>query len=209
MIAWLKGVVVHIEGNEIVLNCGNVGYQVLVGSNLFRLFDLKVGEERELVVYTLVKEDELRLFGFASFFSRRMFSALLTVNGVGPKAAMNIVDQIPSDQIVSSIRQNHFEPFLSISGIGKKTAQRIVLDLQGKLENWELEGTHGEHAQERAVRNNGSGTKTDLIVDAKSALVNLGFTEREAQRAIGKYAADKLDLDGLIRRCLDNLHNNA
>ena len=207
MIAWLKGTVVHTEENEIVLNCGNVGYRVLVGSGLFRRLGVKVGEERELAVYTSVKEDELRLFGFESFLSRRMFSTLLAVSGVGPKVALNVVDQIPPERIVLSIRQNDFTPFLSVSGIGKKTAQRIVLDLQGRLEDWELDEDRGEHPQGGNIRQNGTEGKADPTDEAKSALMNLGFSEREAKRAIGRHAAGNPDLDSLIRSCLADLNN--
>ncbi len=161
MIAWLKGTIVHIEGNEIVLNCNSVGYRVLVGNNLFQLLQLKIGDERELVIYTSVKEDELKLFGFESFFSRRVFTILLTVNVVGPKAAVNIVDQISAAHIIMSIQQNNFETFLSVSGIGKKTAQRIVLDLQGKLKNIEFDKAYHEQMQEVPHDSNDQPLKTE------------------------------------------------
>ena len=196
----------HIEGSEIILNCNNIGYRVLIGTNFFHSLQLKIGDEKELVVYTSVKEDELKLFGFESFFARRVFTILLTVNGVGPKAAVNIVDQIPAPQIIMSIQKNDFEPFLSVSGIGKKTAQRIILDLQGKLKNIELDTAYTEHLQEIPDRFDRPNLKTDLITDAKSALLNLGFNEKEVQRAIGIHVTDKIDLDVLIRRCLGDLH---
>ena len=209
MIAWLKGTVVHIGESEIVLNCNNVGYCVQTGSNLPHLLRLKIGEERELAVYTFVKEGELRLFGFESFPARRMFSVLLTVNGVGPKAAMNIVDQISPGEIVASIRQNSFEPFLRVSGIGKKTAQRIVLDLQGKMQAWEAAENGGEHTQTQADSQTGRDDRMELVEDAKSALINLGFSEREARRTIGRHLTDEMNFNTLIRSCLNDLHNTA
>ncbi len=201
MIAWLKGTIVHIEGNEIVLNCNNVGYRILLGGNLHQSLQLKIDDEKEFVVYTSVKEDELRLFGFSSFLARRVFTILLTVNGVGPKAAMNIVDQVSTEQIVLSIRQNNYEPFLRVSGIGKKTAQRIVLDLQGKIKNIELDSVYSQNIKDIADQTDGANAKSDLIVDAKSALMNLGFHEKEVRGVVSKHLEDTTDLDELSRRC--------
>ncbi len=197
----------HIEGCELVLNCGNVGYRVAVGSNLLQLLRLKVGDEKELAVYTAVKEDELRLFGFESFVARQIFTVLLTVNGIGPKAAMNIVDQILPHQIVSAIQQNNYDPFLSVSGIGKKTAQRIVVDLQGKMKDIALGQGYQDQAKSLANSTDMASSKTDLIIDAKSALMNLGFNEKKIRRAIQNHFSDTIDLDELIRRCLGDLHN--
>ncbi len=202
MIAWLSGSIIHIEENEIVLNCNNVGYRVLIGSNLGQRLELKEGKEIELVTYTIVKEDTLSLIGFDSFSARKIFTILLSVNGVGPKAAMNIMDQIPPDQVILAIKQNNHIPFLQVSGIGKKTAQRIVLDLQGKINKLDIYDAVGSDKTESSSSQTGDSF---LIQDAKSALSNLGFIDKQIDTAIQNQLHSGITLENLIRECLKEL----
>mgnify|MGYP005632427057 FL=1 len=122
----------EVDGNEIILNVNDVGYQVIVGEHTLSKMACSVGEVAEFVIYTGVKEDEIKLYGFETFLDRKIFLMLLTVNGVGPKAALSIIDQMEPTQVLFAIQQNDSRPFLNVSGIGKKTAQRIIGDLQGK-----------------------------------------------------------------------------
>ncbi len=205
MIAWLKGTVVDIDGNEIIVNTGNVGYRVIVGSNLKLEKGIKVGESIEFAVFTSVKEDEIRLFGFETFFVRKIFVILLTVNGVGPKVALNIVDKIEPLLIVEAIKTNDFSRFLAVSGVGKKTAQRIVLDLQGKVEALCSYGGFTEELEQKTNLENDLFYQSRLLDDARSALANLGFAQKEGDRVLRKHLKPGMELDEILRLSLREL----
>ncbi|MBU2514424.1 Holliday junction branch migration protein RuvA [bacterium] len=205
MISWIKGKIIDIDGNNITVNTGNIGYQVFIGDNVQLQLGIKKGAEVELVIYTSVREDEIKLFGFSSFFVRRVFALLLTVNGIGPKAASSIVDQIDAVTIVSSIRSGNFSPFLSVSGIGKKSAQRIILDLQGKLDRFEIPEMMGTEENSSEILQKDPFNQMKVIEDGKSALTNLGFSEKEADRVVRHHFTPGINLGEIIRKSLADL----
>ena len=207
MIAWLRGRVINIDGNEVTINAGNIGYCVFLGDNRLLQMGIQKDQEIELVVYTVVREDEIRLFGFDSFVSRNLFVILMSVSGIGPKAAMNIVDRLEAQQIVNAVQTGDISPFLSISGIGKKTAQRIILDLQGKMDGFSRLLPGNDQKNRRSIAGLQDKGKMPLTVleDAKSALSNLGFSEREADRVIRQHLKPGIELDEIIRKSLADL----
>jgi holliday junction DNA helicase RuvA len=207
MIGWLKGELLHIEEEEIIVNSQGVGYLVLVGANLLAKKNPSIGDEIELVIYTSVKEDEIRLIGFESFLARKVFTILLSVNGVGPKAAVKITDALTPENIVLAVNNGNHTPFLQVSGIGKKTAQKIVIDLQSKVDKLHLQyAMNTVSGLGDITTNNAAGSSSNLILkDAKSALKNLGFYESEIKSVIDKHAKPDISFDELIRKCLSEL----
>ena len=205
MIAWIKGSIIEIDSNEVILDVNNVGYQIIVGEQTLGKMACVVGEVAEFVIYTGVKEDEIKLYGFESFLVRKIFLMLLAVNGVGPKAAINIVDQLEPAQILFAIQQNDSQAFLTVSGIGKKTAQRIIVDLQGKsdqiISEHDLSGTDSEYKNVKETEY----SDHNLLKDAKSALSNLGFSPREAEKMVKKHLLPGITLDEIIRKCLSEV----
>lgn len=194
-----------IDTNEITLNTGNVGYRVYLGEERILKMNVKKDSEIELVVHTAVREDEIKLFGFESFFSRSVFESLLTVNGIGPKAAMSILDNLEPQTVVEAIISNNYALFLSVSGIGKKTAQRIVLDLQGKIERFSSVTQKPSLISDLQSDNN-SQDRIKLMDDAKSALLNLGYQGKTAEKIVRKYIGSGMTLDEIIRKSLSELH---
>lgn len=207
MIAWLRGRVLNIGKNEIAVNTGNIGYSVYIGENRLLKLGIQKDQEIELVIYTLVREDEIRLFGFESFQARSVFTILLNVNGIGPKAAANIIDTLDPFVIVTSIEKGDHFPFLSVPGIGKKTAQRIILELQGKLDRFITDPIQTENNREKPFENDNrlKDSPLTLIKDAASALANLGFSEREAERTVRQHLKPGIGLDEIIRKSLADL----
>ena len=205
MISWLKGRVLDIDENEVTIDTGNIGYRVHIGENRLLQMGIEKESEAEMVIYTIVREDEIRLFGFDSFFSRKIFDILLSVNGVGPKAAISILDCLEPQQIVMSIQNGDHTPFLTISGIGKKTAQRIILDLQGKMEKLEMPGNQDSPGTVSSVHQKNQANHIGLVADAKSALSNLGFTDKDADRVVRKHLKPGLGLNEIIRKSLADL----
>ena len=208
MIAWLSGKVIEVDENEIIVDTKGVGYRVQIGSNLKIQENPCPGDETELAIYTSVKEDGIRLFGFQNFFTRKIFILFLNVNGVGPKVALNIVDQLGAKEIIRALRVGDASVFTKVSGVGKKTAQRILLDLQGKLEHLQFGGDDAGQIEDSFESTNLS-SQEQVFADAVSALSNLGFSAKVAERVIAKYSTPDASLDELIRKCLSDLKKMA
>ncbi len=131
MIASLRGKVVQKRTDSLVVEMNGVGYKVICPIPV--LESAKVGDEIFLNTYTHVREDILALYGFLTADDLALFELLISVSGVGPKAAVNILSAADSEKIRSSIRKQDPGILFSVSGIGKKTAEKIVVELKNKL----------------------------------------------------------------------------
>ena len=209
MIAWLKGNIIHIDLSELVLDVNGVGYLVQVGQQQILKKGYQAGQEVELVIYTQVKEDGINYFGFESFNVRKVYVFLLSVNGVGPKMAMNIIDQLSSKQIITAINQADYGPFQSVSGVGKKTAQRILIDLKDKFKNeTELLATGGSSLSNSDNQRIGD-INENYFEDARSALKNLGFQTHQIIRSINQHHQPGMSINELIKKCLADLSQSV
>jgi holliday junction DNA helicase RuvA len=176
MIARLRGKPVASTPEGLVLDVGGVGYLVAATPSAVR----KAERAEEVVVetYLHVREDTLQLYGFAERAERELFIQLLSVNGVGPKVALAIVSGSPADELRRAIVREDTARFQAIPGIGKKTAERIVLELKEKLA-----------ASVSIAPAGGSGDADDHVV-ARDALVELGYSLADAERALAQTDAD-------------------
>lgn len=167
MISRLRGKPVASTPEGLVLDVGGVGYLVAATPSAVR----KANGPEEVVVetYLHVREDIMQLYGFADREERELFVQLLTVNGVGPKVALAIVSGSPASELRRAIVLEDIARFMAIPGIGKKTAERIVLELKEKL---------GAGAPETI------GHASAAHNDARDALVELGYTLIDAERAL-------------------------
>ena len=129
MIAFLRGIVLYQHDGSMVVDVHGVGYQVHVAS----ADDAAIGEEVELFVHTVVREDAITLYGFASADEREFFEMLLVTPGVGPSTAMAALRTMPIDDLATAIENDDVKRVASIPGIGPKTASRIVLELKGRV----------------------------------------------------------------------------
>ena len=162
MIARLRGRVAGRAGTGLVVDVNGVGYLVNAAPSVHRLGDGEIVVE----VHTVVREDALQLFGFASADERELFELLLGVNGVGPKVALAIVSGSTPAELRRAIARDDVKRFQAIPGIGLKTAQRVVLELKEKLPLVD------------AVADDGAG------LTARDALVELGWSLVDAERAL-------------------------
>jgi Holliday junction DNA helicase RuvA len=143
-----------------------------------------------------VREDQLALFGFATTNEKQMFEKLLTISGVGPKLALTILSGLETDRLIAAIRSSDHGMLTRIPGVGKKTAERVTLELKDKLEALAAGAPVVHGTQAGAV---GS--------DVLSALVNLGYPQAAAEKAIAKVVetdpeAAKLDFEALFRAAM-------
>ena len=168
MISRLRGTPVTSTPDGLVLDVGGVGYLVAATPSAVR----KASGADEVVVetYLYVREDALQLYGFADRAERELFVQLLTVNGVGPKVALAVVSGSPADELRRAIVREDTARFQAIPGIGKKIAERIVLELKEKI---------GAGAPEIVA-----ASSSDSHVVARDALVELGYTVADAERAL-------------------------
>lgn len=204
MIDFLRGKVAHREPESIVLDVHGVGYRVFC-PNPYAFAD-----KEEIVVYTHhhVREDAMLLFGFATREEQSLFRLLLDVTGVGPKVALGILSGGRPEAVVSAIRQENVAFLTKLPGIGKKTAQRIILDLKDKLgavgDGYAgLAGIAAADAGMPAAEGGGAWP------EAKEALLALGYTEAEADRAwqsVKPKAKDGDSADALVKLALKALY---
>jgi Holliday junction DNA helicase RuvA len=154
----------------LVLDVGGVGYLVAATASALRA--AAGGGEIAVETYLHVREDTLQLYGFADRAERELFVQLLTVNGVGPKVALAILSGSPAEELRRAIVRGDYARFQAIPGIGRKTAERIVLELREKLGSDEVIVAPGDDGDAHLV--------------AREALVELGFTVVDAERALAE-----------------------
>jgi Holliday junction DNA helicase RuvA len=192
MIAYLQGKIRHKEANQIILDVGGVGYCARIPLSTF----LKIGdpgETAELIIHTHMTDNSLLLYGFCSEEEKSLFLKLISISGIGPKIALNILSGIEVSDLEDAIQQSDVSRISLVPGIGKKTAMRIAIELQGKFEK--KAGTFDTR---------GLKEKEDLV----SALMNLGFKRKEIELTIEetmKNAASSQDFETLLRDSLKRL----
>lgn len=198
MIYSVRGQLIHTEPELAVIECGGVGYACR--TTYATLSEIgKVGSEVRLYTYLKVSEDAVDLFGFATEQELRCFKMLISVSGVGPKAALSILSDTSPDNFAISVATGDSKAFTRTKGIGPKLAQRIVLELKDKVAQ-ESKAIAGGKAQPTVVS---SGNVSEAI----AALMVLGYTQSEAAGAIGKL--DKtLPAEELIRLSLVEMAKN-
>ena len=179
MIAQLSGTVARIAAAYIVVDVQGVGYKVFVPVTVIESLP-PLGSPVTLVTHMLVREDDLSLYGFEGDLDLRLFELLLTVSGVGPKAALALLSALPAQSLANSIAQDDIRTLTRVPGIGAKTAQRMVLELKDKLSQIGLEIQTGLLSVDGTMK----APKLTLADDVVSALVNLGYNKAEAQRAV-------------------------
>jgi Holliday junction DNA helicase RuvA len=187
MIGMLKGEVVLASGSEVTVMVGGVGYVVHVPASPEA--ELKPGDQVTLHTHLIAREDAMSLYGFTSPQQKEIFSLLLSVSGVGPKTAMNILSGVEPGRFLEEVVSENIGYLSSLPGIGKKSAQRIVLELKERI------------AKRYATR----GVKKSMNIgeDAVAALMALGYAETQARRAVSAVKAETVE--DLIRGALKEL----
>lgn len=200
MIGRLKGTVASVDIDSAVIDVMGVGYEVHAHARL--LANLAAGEAATLSIETIVREDLIRLYGFENEAERRAFRLLTSVQGVGAKHALAVLQVLPPDDLYDAIAAEDVTSLARAHGVGKKLAQRIAVELQSKLGGLAAQGGASLKVVARQM-----GAKTEgpasAKADAVSALVNLGYDGVEARRAVN--AAGDGDVADLIKRALKEL----
>ena len=185
MISQIRGKVAGIHGNTVVLDVNGVGYETACPLSV--LEKAKEGEEITIFTHMHVREDVMDLYGFISQEDKEMFSLLLSISGVGPKAGINILSMNTVEEIKQAIGQKDLAIFTRVSGIGKRTAERIIIDLQEKVD------TTGVIAKRKLIADH---------EDVVEALKGLGYKHREARDLAATIPVKMESFDEKIRYTL-------
>lgn len=180
MIAQLTGKVVRVATPVVVLDVHGVGYRVSVPLSVIEKLPAG-GEAVTLITHLIVREDELSLYGFLEESDQQVFELLLTVSGVGPKAALALLSALGGDGLARVVSAEDVRAITKTPGIGPKLAQRLVLELKDKLFalGFTRKVEHLAAVGQVKVRN----ANEQLVDDVVSALVNLGYHKTDAQRS--------------------------
>ena len=195
MIGYLSGrVLEHAEGKLIVGTGGAegvVGYQVTVPQSA-EYGALLPGERIELHIYTHVREDSLDLYGFKSRMEKDLYLTLLSVNGIGPKGALGILSGSGVEALAHAIVEGDKAFLTKIPGIGKKTVERLILELAEPIRKKFLSGSATEpraNSGSVAATQTGSFERGTVFMDARSALIGLGYREQDVTALLNKVLA--------------------
>lgn len=196
MYEYIKGQFQGISKDYVVIELNNIGYRIFTSGNTMSNMP-KVGDEVLLYLEQIVREDFIGLYGFTTKEELEMFKLLLSINGVGAKAALSLLSISTVNNLKYAIMMGDEKHITRAPGIGKKTAQRIILELKDKLKPDEL--TSEEEQLIEGINDNSDYSFN--INETLSALMALGYTEKEAQKALEK--VDKtLSIENMIKESL-------
>ena len=182
MISYIKGPLIAVEEDLIIIEAVSVGYHIHVPLSALEALP-RIGDEVLIHTYLQVREDAMTLYGFLSRQDLKMFGRLLGVNGVGPKAALGILSTLRPDDLRLAIVAGDAKAIARAPGIGTKTAQRIILDLKDRIKPEDI--MPGKVVLSEAGMEGGAAARTDSISsDAVEALVALGYSMSEAVKAV-------------------------
>ena len=173
MISRIVGTLVHKDLDRVeILTAGGVGYELAIPLSVYEALP-KAGEPVTLETHLVVREDHWLLFGFGNATERRVFQKLLGANGVGPALALALLSNLTAERLIRAIQEKDIATLQGVPRVGKKKAERLVLDLADKLDDVPRESLAGVPKAE------GAGAE-----DAIRALVSLGYTAADADRAV-------------------------
>jgi Holliday junction DNA helicase RuvA len=196
MIANLKGILQNKTTETLVIDNSGIGYEVIAPLSTFYALP-EEDEQVSLHIHTHVREDAFILFGFKTILEKKIFRLLISVSGIGPKLAINILSGIGPEMLLDAIAVGDIAKLQSIPGVGKKTAERIALELKDKAQKV------GKDMKLPPVQVTPQADKT-VLDDALSALTNLGYPPKAAGRAVDKAASslEKVSLEVVIKEAL-------
>ena len=195
MIAYINGVLEGLMKDQIVVEAYGVGYLIKVPQTVIQKLP-NLHEKVKIFTHQYVREDEISLFGFMTMEELNVFELLITISGIGPKAALSILSYLTVDEFKIAVMSQDAKALTKAQGIGLKGAQRILIELKDKI-------TLSFEEEDGIDVNTASGTDTDKVNDAIMAMVSLGYSNTEAFRAVNAVKVrDSLSVDALIKEAL-------
>jgi Holliday junction DNA helicase RuvA len=198
MIAQIQGKLISKTTSLIIVNNHGIGYEVLIPlSTYYELPD--VGNEVDLFIYTYFKQEAILLVGFASEREKQLFKLMISITGIGPRLAVNILSGISADELNNAVVNNDLKRLLKVPGLGRKMAERVILELRDKVTKCQFK------EQSSYIENKNNHM---LEEDAISALINLGYKSQPAKETIDKIIAEGIEnnsMDVILKKALKML----
>jgi Holliday junction DNA helicase RuvA len=201
VIGRLRGTLLEKLAPEVLIECGGIGYEVTMPmTSIYALPE----QNEQAIIYThfVVREDAQLLYGFANKVERKLFRLVIKVNGVGPKLGLAILSSMSADQFVSCVAHDDLTSIVKIPGVGKKTAERLLIEMRDRLKDWQVTNTTAvndsmplDFQHEKTFVSNAKG-------DATNALISLGYSQQQADKAIRAIFKAELSSEDLIRDAL-------
>ena len=205
MFYYISGKLALLQPGFAVVDAGGVGYRLTISQNTYDSLPRSAADAHKdvrLYTYMAIREDDLELFGFASETELSSFKMLLTVSGVGPKAAISILSLLTPEKFALAVCTEDQKTISKASGVGPKTAARIILELKDKL----MKETPAQKASETlSTAITQPGTSQGRMSEAQDALMVLGYTRAEALSAMQGLDISAMELEDIIRAALKKL----
>mgnify|MGYP003319663285 FL=1 len=195
MIGSLIGLIKDKKPSLVLLEVNGVGYEVHIPlSTSFQLPNN--GESTFILTHLVIRDDQHTLYGFATEEERKLFRTLIKISGVGAKMALTILSGINVNGFVQSVINEDVDTLVHLPGIGKKTAERLIVEMKDKIQDVtdspELSGS--------------SASDNNMLLEARNALVNLGYKSSEARKILDKIDTTGLEVEELLRQALKSLN---
>ena len=195
MIGSLIGLIKEKKPSLLLLEVNGVGYEINVPlSTSFQL--PKKGESAYLLTHLIVREDQHTLYGFATEEERNLFRTLIKISGVGAKMALTILSGINVNGFVQSVINEDIDTLVHLPGIGKKTAERLIVEMKDRIDG----------ITDNLGSSPSTTSETSIAVEARNALVNLGYKNSEAKKILDNIDTNGLSVEELLRQALKSLN---
>lgn len=196
MIGRLRGELIEKTPADILIDVSGVGYEVEIPLNTYYGLP-EIGTSVLIHTHLIVRDDAHLLFGFGTTEERSLFRTLIKVNGVGPKLAITILSGIEVSNFARAVEQKDVKVLTALPGVGKKTAERLIVEMQDRLKDL-FDGVVD-------LPRTNAAAKSDALLDAEAALINLGYKPQEASKALGMIENPDDTIENLIKQALKNL----
>jgi Holliday junction DNA helicase RuvA len=199
LLAYIKGKLEYRHNDYIVVEAGGIGYKILTAMSTIENSG-SAGDEIKVYTHLYVREDIMSLYGFLTKEELGMFELLIGVTGVGPKVAVSVISSLAPSKFSLAVITDDVKSLTKAQGIGNKTAQRIILELKDKINKEQLVSVGKVRAEELSV-----DRESSRISEAVSALMVLGYTPLEANKAVSSVFSEDMDLEAIIKNALKGL----
>lgn len=199
MYAYIRGKLEYKHNEYVVIEANGVGYKISTALSTIGNIG-SIGEEVKVYTHLYVREDIMSLYGFSTQEELGMFELLISVSGVGPKAAISILSSTSPSKFSLAVITDDIKTLTKAQGIGNKMAQRIILELKDKINKEQLTPDFNDKLEKASLDKDSS-----RVSEAISALMVLGYTSAEASKAVSAVYSEEMDLETIIKNALKGL----
>lgn len=208
MFAFIKGKLDTVKEDAVIIENGDIGYEIFVPGSVISSLPA-VGTQVKLYTYTYIREDILALYGFLSGIDLDTFKLLITVNGIGPKAALAILTVLTPENLRFAILSDDARAIAKAPGIGAKTAAKVILELRDKIGQIAVDEIVKTKEADGVQTGNESGNYAMVREDAAQALVSLGYGLTEAHKAVSQVEiTEEMTVEDVLKKSLGYLYQS-